>query len=113
MMEVTTTAGEKMILLSAAEYQDLVEDAGDVALTERARGPSLPSVLAKAVLAGDLHPLTAWRKAGGFTIHALATRAGVRPASISDIENGKIDPRYSTVKALAAVLSLTPDDIMR
>lgn len=113
MIELTTKTGEKMVLLSKHDYRTLIDDAGDAALAGAASGgPTLPADLGRSVLEGKMHPLTAWRQAAGLTMAALGERAGVRTASVSDIENGRIDPRYSTVKALAAALSLSPSDIM-
>ena len=74
--------------------------------------PALDAETAKSVLAGEMHPLTAWRNASGLSMADLGTRAGVRTASVSDIENGNIDPRYSTVKALADALGMDTSDIM-
>lgn len=113
MIEAVTAKGDKLILLSEAEYRALTEDAADAALAADADGgPALPAALARRVLAGELHPLTAWRTASALPMAELAARAGVRAATISDIENGRIDPRYSTVQALASALELTPDAIM-
>ena len=68
--------------------------------------------MALAVLDGRLHPLTAWREAAGLTQSELARRAGIRIASVSDIEGGKTDPRQSTLKALAGVLGVSVGDLV-
>lgn len=100
-------------LKQLAEALDVENDVTlfDAALAEGA-GPTLPSDLAEAIIAGALHPLTAWRKAAGLTQGALAKLAHTRAATISDIESGKIDPRYSTVAALATILGVDVDSIM-
>lgn len=122
MMLGFTTTGTNMVVLTRDEYDRLtaaLEDAGDAALIDAARAadagaPTLPADLAQAVLADELHPLTAWRNAAGLSMAALAKAAGgIRIATISDIENGKLDPRWSTVKALADALGVDADDIMR
>jgi len=121
MHQAQTPAGADMVVLTRAEFDHLSaarDDAADGALLDAARAadagaPTLPADKAAAVLDGALHPLTAWRKASGLSMAALAARAGgMRPATISDIENAKLDPRYSTVKALATALGLDADDIM-
>lgn len=107
--------GTKLIVLTEDEYRDLIEDAGDAALAAQVmagNAPAMPADLLKASLDGTLHPLAAWRKAAGLTQVQLAAKAGLRPASISDIEGGKIDPRLSTLKALADALGLGVEDIV-
>lgn len=117
MNEAVNLRGEKMVVLTAAEYRALIEDAGDIVLADQARGdsagaPVLPADLLAASLDGSMHPLTAWRKAAGLTQAALAHKAGIRTSTVSNIENGKIDPRLSTVKALAEALGVDVDDLV-
>ena len=117
MNTATTPSGEKLIVLTEAEYAALTEDAGDIALASAARiankgAPTLSGDAMMAVLAGTLHPLTAWRKAAGLSQAALAERTGIRTATINEIEAGKTDPRISTVKAIAAVLGVDIDDLV-
>ncbi|MEF2550640.1 helix-turn-helix transcriptional regulator [Aurantimonas sp. A2-1-M11] len=116
MNKATNLKGEKFIVLTEEEYHTFLEDAGDAALAEQARldnedAPSMPAELVLASLDGTLHPLAAWRKSVGLTQAELAAKAGVRAASVSDIESRKIDPRLSTLKALAAALKLGIEDI--
>jgi DNA-binding XRE family transcriptional regulator len=104
----------------ADEYQRLAAtstDAADATLADAARAadaaaPRMPAALARAMLDGALHPLAAWRRAAGMKAAELARRAGVRAATVSDIERGRIDPRFGTVRALADVLGVDTDDIM-
>jgi DNA-binding XRE family transcriptional regulator len=113
----STLGGEAMIVLTRAEYDALVEDAGDNALAdaanaESAGAPAMPDYLVVAVLSGAMHPLTAWRKAMGLTQAELAAKAQTRAATIADIEGGKIDPRYSTLKAIAGAIGVDAASIM-
>ncbi len=118
MNEGTTLKGEPMVVMTRKEYEELVEDIGDAAIADHARSqagddaPAMPAELARQVWNGEIHPLAAWRKAVGLTQAELAARAGVRPASVSDIESRKIDPRLSTLKALAGALKLGVEDII-
>lgn len=117
MNQAVTLSGEPMIVMTKAEYDALVEDIGDIAIAEQAMmadegSPSMPSELAEAVWDGKLHPLAAWRKSVGWTQAELAAAAGLRPATVSDIESGKIDPRLSTLRALAKALKLGIEDIV-
>ena len=63
--------------------------------------PSMPSELVLASLDGELHPLAAWRKSVGLDAGRTCGEGWRRAASVSDIESRKIDPRLSTLKALA------------
>jgi DNA-binding XRE family transcriptional regulator len=117
MNEAVNLKGESMIVMTRAEYDDLVEDAGDIALMRQAAldypdAPGMPAELVLASINGTLHPLAAWRKSVGMTQAELAAAAGIRPATVSDIESGKIDPRLSTLKALAKALKLGIEDIV-
>ena len=113
MNNAVNLAGDSLIVLTRDEYETLVRDAGDIALADAAAGgPTLPGDLLAKVLAGELHPLAAWRKAAGLSQGALAEKAGQRAATISDIESRKIDPRLSTVKALAEALGVEIDNIV-
>lgn len=44
------------------------------------------------------------RLARGYTLRATAARAGVTPAMLSEIENGKRDARFTTIERLAEAL---------
>ena len=117
MNEAANLKGEKLIVLTVEEYQTIVEDAGDIALMRQAGdiypdAPSMPAELVLSSLDGTLHPLAAWRKSVGMTQAELAAAAGIRPATVSDIESGKIDPRLSTLRALAKALKLGIEDIV-
>lgn len=113
MNHAVTPSGAAMVVLTMEEYEALIEDAGDSALADVVDrdGPSMPADLVRAVLDGDIHPLAAWRKSAGLSQAALAAKAGIRTATLSDIESGKIDPRLSTMKALANALGTDIDDI--
>lgn len=84
----------------------------DEARRNDAGAPTLDADSLRAIIMGDLHPLTAWRKAVGLTAKALAEKTNIRAATISDIEKGKIDPRFSTVQTLARTIGVDATDIM-
>lgn len=115
MQTATNLSGEALIVLTRAEYDSLVEEAGDAALIAEARQEGQPTMSAELVMQvlDGLHPLTAWRKALGLTQAELAEKAGVRVATVSDIESGKIDPRLSTMVSLAAVLGVGVGDLVK
>lgn len=111
---IRTESGEELVVIPRAEYeamQDALEDAADLAFIAEHRGdPKMPIEDMLAILRGELHPLAAWRKAAGLTQGQLAEKAGVRAATVSDIERGA-DARVETMRRIAAVLDLSIDDI--
>lgn len=112
-----TPGGEDLAVLPRAEYEALraaAEDAEDAAIIRARRDePALPLDVALAVRKGETHPLTAWRTAAGLTQAQLAEKAGVRNATVSDIERGASPSvAASTLKKLADVLKIGIDDLM-
>lgn len=117
MNTATTPSGQKLIVLTEDEYRALTYDAADIAMAMAARAaddgsPRLSGDAMKAIIAGTLHPLTAWRQAAGLTQVVLAERANIRTATINEIETGKTDPRVSTMKSIAGVLGVDVDDLL-
>lgn len=51
------------------------------------------------------------RESRGLEQHQLATKSGVSPSAISDLEEGHLDPQWSTVKRLCRGLEITLGDI--
>ncbi|PIU01242.1 MAG: XRE family transcriptional regulator [Bdellovibrionales bacterium CG10_big_fil_rev_8_21_14_0_10_45_34] len=50
--------------------------------------------------------IQSWRKRRLMTVEALANKAGISKGNLSDIENGKKDPRYLTLYFIAEALNL-------
>lgn len=117
-MDIANTTDQKpLIVLTEDEYMALCNDEPYRLIADEAReangdAPALPLDVMRDILAGRIHPLTAWRNVLGLSQAELATRANVRPATVSEIESGKIDPRVSTVRALATAMALDLDDIV-
>ncbi len=112
-----TPGGEDLAVLPRKEYEELLdaaEDAEDAALTrERRDEPTLPLEVVLEIRSGNLHPLTAWRKATGMTQAQLAEKVDVRAATISDIEQNK-SPGVSlaVMHNIARALGLRIDDLV-
>lgn len=114
------TTGEPVVVMTTDEYQDLlnrIEDAGDIALAAEARAedagkPTMPHHILKRELAGELSPLAAWRKSVKMTQHDLSAKSGVLTRTISEFENGHVDPRLSTLRALANAIGVGIEDII-
>ncbi len=47
------------------------------------------------------------RKVKGISLRGLATKAGVSKSSLSEIENGKVNPRVSTLQLIATGLDIS------
>src|SRR5215475_249649 len=53
------------------------------------------------------------RRARGLTLTELGERVGRAPSALSLLENGRREPKLSLIEALAAALSVSPDELMR
>ena len=53
------------------------------------------------------------RKRKGLTLEKLAYEIGISKGNLSDIENGKRDPRYSTLIAIAEGLDIPLSHLLR
>lgn len=54
-----------------------------------------------------------WRSRRMMTVEALAKKAGISKSTLSDIENGKKDPRYLTLAFIAEALGITVATLLR
>lgn len=95
-------------LMRAAESLD------DVALFDAVKaaddGFRVPGAVAHAILDGT-HPVKAWREYRGFTQDALAEKAGISKAYLSQIETGKRTGVAKTLKTLASALGVTLNEL--
>lgn len=55
----------------------------------------------------------ALRRKRGITLEKLAYEMGISKGNLSDIENGKRDPRYTTLKAIADGLEITVGQLLK
>lgn len=96
------------------EYERLIRmnaDAEDIAEAHAALDEEdIPIEVVDRILAGENRVLV-WREFRSLTQKALAERAGIRQASVSEIEAGKSSPRMSTARRLADVLDVDIDDL--
>jgi len=118
---ITSPKGERLVILSEAEYQALVNgatDAADVAAVRRfesrlAAGKEelLPAEMVDRTIDGE-RPIRVWREYRGLTVKALANEAGIAAAYLSQIETGKRDGTVATMKRLADALGVSLDDLV-
>lgn len=102
------------VILTRSEYRGLLqrlEDAEDRAvIAARRDDPTLSVERVARLLAGESAVLL-WREERGLSQRALASAAGLSPAMLSEIENGKKTPSLPAAKALADALGLDLDDL--
>ena len=118
---IISPTGERLVVLTEAEYRALVDaaaDAADVAMIRRfeerlAAGDEelLPEEMVDRILDGE-NPIRAWREHRGLTVKALAEEAGIAPAYLSQLETGKRAGTVATVKKLADALGVRVDDLV-
>jgi XRE family transcriptional regulator, fatty acid utilization regulator len=54
-----------------------------------------------------------FRRLRGLTLAELGVRVGRAPSALSLLENGRREPKLSLIEALAAALSVSPDELLR
>ena len=82
---------------------EAAEDMDDIALYDAAKaaddGTRIPAEVLYATT-DSIHPIQAWRNYRGMTVQALADKAGISKAFLSQIENRK---RVGTIKVLSSI----------
>lgn len=64
-------------------------------------------------LVGGESPVRLWREHRGLTVRALADLAAIDPSYLSQIETGKKPGSVKALRALAAALRVTLDDLVQ
>jgi ribosome-binding protein aMBF1 (putative translation factor) len=108
------------VLLRRADYEALVrqaEDATDAAQIREAEArvaegedEYLPIELTKRLMAGEV-PVRVWREHRGLSARALARRAGISAAYLSQIETGKKPGSFDAMAKLARALGVDMEDL--
>jgi DNA-binding XRE family transcriptional regulator len=100
---IVNIEGKELVILSRAEFDDLMERAGVMpTLPRTAKDGSVPAVeYARADIAREV---VRRRIAAGMTQQELAKRVGVRPETISRLEGGKHLPRIETMERIDRAL---------
>lgn len=71
----------------------------------------LPAAMVDAILNGE-NRIRVWREHRGLSAAALAKRAGIAAAYLSQIETGKRDGTVETYRKLAEALRVSLDDLI-
>jgi DNA-binding Xre family transcriptional regulator len=110
------------VLLRRADYEMLVrqaEDATDAAQIREAEArleagedEYVPVALTKRLMAGDV-PVRVWREHRGLSARALASRAGISTAYLSQIETGKKPGSFDAMAKVARALGVDMEDLER
>jgi len=121
---IITENGKKMAVLPLAEYKRMLaiiedrEDAQDIQDAERilarikaGNEPLVPSEVVHAIIDG-VHPVRAWRTHRGMTAAALAEKAGIARAYLTQIEGRKRKGSIDILRALAKALGADIDSLL-
>ena len=108
------------VLLRRADYEALVreaESAGDAVQIRAAearvaagRDEYVPIELTRRLIAGET-PVRVWREHRGLSARALAARAGISAAYLSQIETGKKPGSFDAMARLARALGVDMEDL--
>lgn len=118
---VTTPSGERLVVIPEADYETLLaaaEDAVDAAAVEAFRRKlaagdeePIPAAIVDRILGGESR-IRVWRDHRGLTSAALAEKAGIAQAFLSQIETGKRDGTIDTLRRIAAALGVSLDELV-
>jgi DNA-binding XRE family transcriptional regulator len=100
-------AKDDEVILRRSEYDDLMrrlEDLEDGGTVERVKKEKsrryVPVEVVRRLISGEESKVKVWREHRGLTLRALAEKAEIAPAYLSEIETGK---KPGSVKAFAAL----------
>jgi len=124
MIDVTAirplAADDETVLLRRADYEALVreaEDAADAAQIREAEArvaagedEYVPIELTRRLMAGAV-PVRVWREHRGLSARALAGRAGISAAYLSQIETGRKPGSFDAMARLARALGVAMEDL--
>ena len=101
-----------LVVTTPAALEEMLEDAAATAAFYAARGQErVPIELVDRLLAGE-NRVKVWREHRGLSQRALAERAGLNFAYLSQIETGVRQGPVATMKKLAAALGLEVSDLI-
>ncbi|MCF1481652.1 MULTISPECIES: helix-turn-helix domain-containing protein [Rhizobium/Agrobacterium group] len=116
MQTIITPSGETLVVLPLAEYESLI-DRSDIAAADKVKADIaagddelVPAEVVNQLLA-DENPVKVWRMFRKMTARELAEQAGISAPYISEIESGKKDGSFATMKKIAEALRVDLDDL--
>lgn len=118
---ITTPQGERLVVVPESEWlaiQEALEDREDLAAIDEferklAAGDEefIPSSMLDRLLGGE-NTIRVWREHRGMTAAALAEKADISPAYLSELETKKKTGSVAALKRIATALRLTVDDLI-
>ncbi len=118
---ITSPSGDRLAVIPLAEYERLlaaVEDATDARLIDdvtrrlaSGEDEMLPAEMVERMIAGE-SKVRLWREHRGLTGKALAAKAGMGAAYLSQIETGDRQGPVALMRKLADALGVTIDDLV-
>lgn len=118
---IRNSGGEEMAVLSRADFERLVDDAGmleDIRLYDEAKealaageDELIPSEAVDRLLSGE-SKVRVWREFRGLSSHDLAERADIGEPRLGEIEGGSADLAVSELQALAPALKFDAEDLL-
>jgi DNA-binding XRE family transcriptional regulator len=117
---ITSPSGERLVVLPEAEYEallDAAEDGSDRRAVRDFRSVMasgseefLPAEFANRIVDGE-NRIQVWREYRGMSLATLAEQAQINPEDLAEIETGVKPASAQAVKAIAAALGLSVDDL--
>ena len=117
---IVTPAGERLVVITEAEYARLVEaaeDASDGQIVDAFRRDLaagdeelIPSEVVDRLLDGDSR-IKVWREHRGLTAAALADAAGITQPFLSQLETGKRAGTLDTLQSIAAAMGISIQEL--
>lgn len=117
---IETPAGERMAVVPLAEFErlqkavEMLEDisAYDESKRKLAAGEDelVPQDIANRLIDGE-NPVRVWREYRGLNGRGLAEAAGISAAYLSQIESGRRDGSFDTMRKIAETLNVSLDDL--
>lgn len=117
---IESPTGDRLAVVPLAEYErlqkavEMLEDvsAYDEAKRKLAAGDEelVPQEIADRLIDGE-NPVRVWREYRGLSGRALAEAAGMSAAYLSQIESGRRDGSFDTMRRIADILKISLDDL--
>ena len=117
---IESPTGDRLAVVPLAEYErlqkavEMLEDvsAYDEVKRKLAAGDEelVPQEIANRLIDGE-NPIRVWREYRGLSGRALAEAAGLSAAYLSQIESGRRDGSFDTMRRIADILKISLDDL--
>jgi ribosome-binding protein aMBF1 (putative translation factor) len=117
---ITTPSGDRMAIIPLAEYERLVvsaEDTQDTRAYDEAKrrlasgeDELVPTEFANRLLDGE-NAVRVWRELRGLSSKELADRTGLSAPYLSQIETGRREGSFVTMRKIAEALGISLNDL--